>query len=153
MTSGKSSTRPADAFKLIQISDIHLSARRPFFQHNFEALRDALASEDADCVVCSGDMTVDGAENPDELVFAAEQIKRLRREILLIPGNHDIGNSLPDVRGGETTISAARRAAYCAALGDDFWMRDIKSWRLVGLNTMLPGSGLPAEPEQDAMLD
>jgi 3',5'-cyclic AMP phosphodiesterase CpdA len=153
MTSAKNSTRQADALRLIQISDIHLSARRPFFQHNFEALRDALASEDADCVVCSGDMTLDGAENPDELAFAAEQLKRLGREILLIPGNHDIGNSLPDVRGGEVTISAARRAAYCAALGPDFWVRDTTSWRLVGLNTMLPGSGLAAEAEQDAMLD
>ena len=31
-------------------------------------------------------------------------------------------------------------------------MRDLDRWRLVGLNSMLPGSGLAAESEQDAVL-
>jgi len=31
------------AFHIAQISDVHLSARRPFFQHNWEVLLDHLA--------------------------------------------------------------------------------------------------------------
>lgn len=142
-----------DRFRLVQISDTHLSRRRPFFQHNWEVLVELLAAEPCDLILCSGDMTVDGSDHEAELDFAAAQFRRLGRAVLCVPGNHDIGNSLPDVRGGETVITAARRAAYLRRFGPDFWMRDLgRSWRLIGLNAMLPGSGLPAEAEQDAMV-
>jgi 3',5'-cyclic AMP phosphodiesterase CpdA len=146
------------SFRLIQISDTHLSAHRPFFQHNWEVLVDELGAARPDLVVCSGDMTVDGAAQESELDFAAAQFRRLGAAlggpVLCVPGNHDIGNSLPDTRGGETVITAARRAAYRRRFGDDFWMRDIAdSWRLIGLNSMLPGSFLPEAAEQDAMLE
>ncbi len=69
-----------------------------------------------------------------------------------MPGNHDIGNSRPDVRGGEILITEARREAYCRRFGRDFWTRDLDRWRVIGLNSMLPGSGLAAASEQDALL-
>ncbi|MGJ5180263.1 metallophosphoesterase family protein [Bradyrhizobium oligotrophicum] len=140
------------AFTLIQISDLHLSKRRPFFQHNFEVLRDVLVATAADCILCTGDMSLDGAHHPDELAFACRQLERLGREILFVPGNHDIGNSLPDVRGGEITISAERASAFRAQFGSDYWMKDIGASRLLGLNSMLPGSGLHEEAEQEALL-
>ncbi len=74
------------AFTLIHISDLHLSRRRPFFQHNFEALCDVIASTAADCILCTGDMSLDGAHDPDELAFARRQLDRLGREILYVPG-------------------------------------------------------------------
>lgn len=139
--------------RLVQISDTHLSRRRPFFQHNWELLIAILAESAPDLVVCTGDMSVDGADFEDELAFAAEQFRRIKTKVLFVPGNHDVGNSLPDVRGGETVITAARRGAYLRHFGPDFWIEDIgRDWRLVGLNSMLPGSGLPAEREQDEML-
>jgi 3',5'-cyclic AMP phosphodiesterase CpdA len=145
--------RDGMSFRLVQISDPHLSLRRPFFQHNWEVLVEHLAAAKPDLIVCSGDMTIDGADHASELDFAAAQFRRLGSAVLCVPGNHDIGNSLPDVRGGETVITAARRAAYRRRFGDDFWTRDVaESWRLVGLNAMLPGSFLPAAAEQDAML-
>jgi 3',5'-cyclic AMP phosphodiesterase CpdA len=140
------------AFRIAQISDVHLSARRPFFQHNFEVLLEHLGDAAADLIVSTGDMTLDGAHHEGELDFAAAQFRRLEREILFVPGNHDIGNSRPDIRGGEILITQERRAAYCDRFGPDFWIRDLDRWRLVGLNSMLPGSGLPAETEQDAVL-
>ncbi|NPU66301.1 hypothetical protein HL667_14955 [Bradyrhizobium sp. 83012] len=140
------------AFTLIHISDLHLSRRRPFFQHNFEALRDVIASTSADCILCTGDMSLDGAHDPDELAFARRQLDRLGREILYVPGNHDIGNSLPDVRGGEVTVSAKRASAYRGQFGADFWTTDIGAVRLLGLNSMLPGSGLDEEAEQEALV-
>jgi hypothetical protein len=139
-------------FRLAQISDTHLSARRPFFQHNWEVLLDHLAAAAPDLIVCSGDMTIDGADHEAELDFAAAQFRRLARPVLFVPGNHDIGNSIPDMRGGEIVITSDRRVAYCRRFGEDFWMRDIVGWRLVGLNSMLPGSLLPAAAEQEAML-
>jgi 3',5'-cyclic AMP phosphodiesterase CpdA len=139
-------------FRIAQISDAHLSDRRPFFQHNWEVLLDDLARANPDLVVSTGDMTIDGAGQEGELDYAAAQFRRLGREVLFVPGNHDIGNSRPDVRGGETLITEQRRAAYCRRFGPDFWLRDLDRWRLVGLNSMLPGSGLDAEREQDAFL-
>ncbi|BAM86971.1 hypothetical protein S58_09600 [Bradyrhizobium oligotrophicum S58] len=140
------------AFTLIQISDLHLSKSRPFFQHNFEALCGVLAASAADCILCTGDMSLDGAQHPDELSFARRQLERIGREILFVPGNHDIGNSLPDVRGGEITISAERASAFRAQFGSDYWMKDIGAIRLLGLNSMLPGSRLHEEAEQEALL-
>ncbi len=139
--------------RFIQISDTHLSARRPFFQHNWELLLERLTRERPDLIVCTGDMSLNGAEVEDDLVFAAEQFRRIEAEILFVPGNHDIGNSLPDVRGGEPMITEGRRRAYVGHFGPDFWVRDVgAALRLIGLNSMLPGSGLPAEREQEATL-
>lgn len=145
---------PSDRFRIIQISDAHLGRRRPFFQHNWEVLVELLAEETYDLIVCTGDMSTEGAEFEDELAFASRQFKRLEGPVLFVPGNHDLGNSLPDVRGGESVITAARREAYIRHFGPDFWMRDIgRHWRLIGLNSMLPGSGLEGEAEQQAMIE
>ena len=139
--------------RIVQISDPHLSRRRPFFQHNWELLVDLLSAEEGELIVCSGDMTIDGADFEDELAFAAAQFRRIKRDILFVPGNHDIGNSKPDVRGGESVITTERREAYIRHFGMDFWTREIgTSWRLVGLNSMLFGSGLPAEEEQNELI-
>jgi len=144
----------SDQLRIIQISDPHLGLRRPFFQHNWELLVDLLNAETYDLIVCTGDMSIEGAAFEDELAFAARQFQRLRGPVAFVPGNHDVGNSLPDVRGGETLINAARREAFVRHFGADFWFRDIGTgWRLVGLNSMLPGSGLTAEAEQLAMVE
>jgi alkaline phosphatase D len=141
------------ALRIVQISDVHLSRRRPFFHHNWELLVDLLAAEPCDLIVCSGDMTVDGADSEEELVFAAEQFRRIKCDIMFVPGNHDIGNSRPDVRGGESVITAERREAYVRHFGADFWMREVgTSLRLLGLNSMLFGSGLPAEAVQNELI-
>jgi 3',5'-cyclic AMP phosphodiesterase CpdA len=143
----------SDTLRIVQISDPHLSHRRPFFHHNWEILVDLLTQESYDLLVCTGDMTIDGAGCEDELAFAAEQFRRIAGEVLFVPGNHDIGNSLPDTRGGESVITAQRRDAYVRHFGADFWMRDAgASWRLLGLNSMLFGSGLPAEKEQERLI-
>jgi 3',5'-cyclic AMP phosphodiesterase CpdA len=146
-------TNSSEPIRVIQISDPHLSRRRPFFQHNWELLVELLANETYDLIVCTGDMSIDGAHFEDELAYAARQFERIKGPVLFVPGNHDIGNSVPDVRGGEIVINAARRQAYTDHFGPDFWTRDIgKNWRLVGLNSMLPGSGIAGEAEQVEMI-
>lgn len=105
-------TSSSGPIRIIQISDTHLSRRRPFFQHNWELLVDRLADETYDLIVCTGDMSAEGAECGAELAFAAEQFQRIKGPVRVVPGNHDIGNSIPDVRGGETVITSVRREAY-----------------------------------------
>jgi 3',5'-cyclic AMP phosphodiesterase CpdA len=143
----------ASPLRIVQISDIHLSRRRPFFQHNWEILVELMNAEAPDLIVCTGDMTLDGAAVRDELPFAARQFQRIAPPVLFVPGNHDIGNSLPDVRGGEIIITEQRWQAYRQHFGDDYWFRDVgPSWRFVGLNSMLFGSRLAAEARQSELL-
>lgn len=142
-----------DTLRIVQISDPHLSHRRPFFHHNWELLVGLLEQEDYDLIVCTGDMTIDGSHFEDELAFAAEQFRRIKGKVLFVPGNHDIGNSLPDVRGGESVITPQRRDTYIRYFGADFWMHEAgASWRLLGVNSMLFGSGMPAEKEQEDLI-
>jgi 3',5'-cyclic AMP phosphodiesterase CpdA len=147
-------TRSFGSIRVVQISDIHLSRRRPFFHHNWELLIELLANQTYDLIVCTGDMSIEGAEFEDELAFAAKQFERVKGPVRFVPGNHDIGNSVPDVRGGETAITPARRKAYMSHFGSDFWTYDVGAhWRLIGLNSMLLGSGLEGEAEQQSMLE
>ena len=140
--------------RITQISDMHLSRRRPFFQHNWESLVELMHEEAPDLIICTGDMSIDGADHADELAFAARQFERIASPVLFVPGNHDIGNSLPDVRGGEITITDERRRIYRQHFGDDCWVRDVgSSWRLVGLNSMLFGSGIEGEQAQWDLLE
>jgi 3',5'-cyclic AMP phosphodiesterase CpdA len=140
--------------RIVQISDIHLSRRRPFFQHNWEILVELMNAEAPDLIVCTGDMTLDGADAKDAFAFAARQFERITSEVLFVPGNHDIGNSLPDVRGGELPITEERLQVYRHHFDDDYWFRDVgPSWRLIGLNSMLLGSGIASEQQQWDMLE
>jgi predicted MPP superfamily phosphohydrolase len=140
--------------RIVQISDTHLSRRRPFFQHNWEILIELMNAEAPDLIVCTGDMTFDGADHQDELAFASRQFERIASQILFVPGNHDIGNSLPDVRGGEIPITEERRHAYRQYFCNDCWFRDVgSSWRLIGLNSMLFGSRIAGEEQQWDMLE
>jgi 3',5'-cyclic AMP phosphodiesterase CpdA len=143
----------ASLLRVVQVSDMHLSRRRPFFQHNWEVLVELMNAEAPDLIVCTGDMTLDGAVVGDELAFAARQFERVAPQVLFVPGNHDIGNSLPDVRGGESTITERRWQVYREHFGDDHWFHDVgSSWRFVGLNSMLFGSGLAVEAQQWELL-
>ena len=139
--------------RIVQISDTHLSPERPFFQHNWEVLVELLNADPPDLVICTGDISINGAADEAELAFAAGQLRRLRSETLIVPGNHDVGNSLPDVRGGEPLISADRLLAFRRTVGPDYWAKDFEQWRLVGLNAMLPGSALPEDREQWTWLE
>jgi alkaline phosphatase D len=133
---------------------MHLSRRRPFFQHNWEILVELMNAEAPDLIVCTGDMTFDGAEHKDELAFASRQFERISSKVLFVPGNHDIGNSLPDVRGGEIPITEERWHIYRQYFGNDCWFRDVgSSWRFLGLNSMLFGSGIAGEQYQWDMLE
>jgi hypothetical protein len=140
--------------RIVQISDMHLSRRRPFFQHNWEILVELMNAEAPDLIVCTGDMSFDGAHHKDELAFAARQFERIASRVLFVPGNHDIGNSRPDVRGGEILITDERWHIYRQYFGKDCWFRDVgPSWRFVGLNSMLFGSNIAGEQQQWELLE
>lgn len=55
---------------VIQISDPHLSETHGFFNANWRVLTAYLELESPDLVVASGDLTVNGADSPDDLAWA-----------------------------------------------------------------------------------
>lgn len=137
-------------FRLLQISDTHLAHDNAIFEDNFDAAHRMASSLEADLVVNTGDMSLDGSEREADLLHAARRHRGIDREVLTIPGNHDVGEThgLGNPAGA---IDEAKLARYRDHFGPDWWVRDVSaSWRLVGMNSMLLGSGLAEEQRQAA---
>lgn len=137
--------------RIALISDIHLSRARPYFHVNWELLLEALAADRPDHVLVGGDCALDGPHREEDLAFARAQLDRLPAPWHAVPGNHDIGNCLPDERG-EATVTEARREAWLRHFGADWWMLDLPGWRFIGLDCLILGSGFRAEEDQAAFL-
>ncbi|GGC56356.1 phosphohydrolase [Siccirubricoccus deserti] len=131
---------------ILQISDAHLSPRSPLFQDNLAEIAAWAAASPPDLVIASGDLSLDGAGQAEDLKFAAGLLRALPAPLLAIPGNHDVGShprTMP-----RQPVDAARLARFRALVGADRWLRDLPGWRLVGLDTEIMGTGLPDEAEQ-----
>ena len=50
-------------------------------------------------------------------------------------------------------MRGALLAAWTRHFGADFWVLDVPGWRLIALNSLIPGSNLPAERAQAAFLE
>jgi 3',5'-cyclic AMP phosphodiesterase CpdA len=138
--------------RIALISDIHLSRARPYFHANWEILLQELAREAPDLVLLAGDIALDAPHREEDLAFARAQLDRLPAPWRAVPGNHDVGNNIPDLRG-EATVTEARRAAWLRHFNEDFWTRDIGGWRIIGLDCLICGSGFAAEAEQAGFLE
>lgn len=140
------------ALMLAQLSDIHLSRSRPFFQFNWEVVLAELAALRPDHVIVTGDLALNGPDDADDIAFARAQLERLPCPWSAVPGNHDLG-LVPIRPGVHQPISETRREAYLHHFGADRFRLSFGDWTLLGLNTQLLGSGLAAEAEQHAWLE
>jgi 3',5'-cyclic AMP phosphodiesterase CpdA len=138
-------------FTLVQLSDTHLSASRPYFQFNYEMVVEAMADLAPDHIVITGDLGLNGPDDIADVAFAARQFDRLGAPWSAVPGNHDVG-LVPFEGGLHQPINEGRHAAYLATMGADRFVQDIGDWRLIGLNSQLLGSGLAAEAAQQDWL-
>lgn len=102
-----------------------------------------------DVVLIAGDLT-QGGKAQDQADFQA-QIRGFTVPVLVVPGNHDIGNKTTSEQPGSVTTQ--RIAAFEKAHGPSFWSDTRFGVRIVGINSPLLGSGLPQEAEQWAFLD
>jgi 3',5'-cyclic AMP phosphodiesterase CpdA len=139
-------------FRLVQISDTHLSRSHAYFQDNWDVFVEAMAEEKPDMVLVTGDLCINGPIQADDFKYAREQMERLTVPWRAIPGNHDAGETPPDARLGKP-ITPARRRNWLKVFGDDYWVEDWGDWRFIGLNAQLMESGLDGEAEQKAMLE
>lgn len=138
-------------FRLVQVSDTHLSRTHAYFADNWAVFREAMRADPPDLIVHSGDVSFNGPVAADDLAFAAAEMAGLGIPFRVIAGNHDIGEA-PAFSRLDQPVNTGRIAAWRAQFGGPWWQHDIPGWRLVGVDTALMGSGLAEEAEQLAFL-
>ena len=135
--------------RVIQISDTHLSPSKPHFAENWGPLRSWVRAQSPDLIIHTGDVTVDGADVEEDMRYCASLLTELDAPVLCIPGNHDVGQA----RCPFQPVNGERIARWRRHFGPDYWAHEIANWRLIGLNSLLLGSGEPEEDGQFAWLE
>ncbi len=135
------------AFRLLQVSDPHLSARQAYFVPNFARIAGAASAGPPDLVVATGDLALDDPDDEDDAAFARARFDDLGLPWRAIPGNHDIGDSRPDPWMGQE-VTAERRQRWVDRWGPDWWFEEAEGWVVIGLDSLLFASDLPAEADQ-----
>lgn len=135
--------------RIVQISDTHLGRSKSHFAGNWDPLADWIAAQQPDLIIHTGDVTVDGADDDDDLVFCAAKLAELPAPALVVPGNHDVG----EPEHPRQPVNERRLKRWRTHFGPDRWVHDLENWRLIGFNSMLLGSGLTEEEEQFAWLE
>ena len=140
--------------KIALVTDTHVSPRDEALAQNWRAVDRWIGAVGADLVVHLGDITADGAADPVELAHAHALVSRSERDMLFLPGNHDIGDG-PGERGAtghEGALRPERLAEFRRIFGPDFWSLVAVGWQLVGLDAQLFGTGGDDEARQWAWL-
>jgi alkaline phosphatase D len=132
---------------IVQISDPHVSRARPFFSANFERALRAAAALTPDAVIVTGDLTIDGADSADDLVYARELAEAVSVPVYCLPGNHDAGEE-PGSEDAGQPINTKRLTRYLDVFGTDRHTFRLGEWQIIGLNSQLFGTGLEAEGAQ-----
>lgn len=134
--------------RIVQISDTHLSPRKSHFAGNWAPLAMWIAAGRPDLVIHTGDLTVDGADDENDLRHCAGLMRDLGVRFRALPGNHDVG----DAGHRHQPVNTVRLAQWQQHFGPDRWFEDIEGWRLIGLDALLFGSGEPEERAQRSWL-
>ena len=136
--------------RIIQISDTHHSVDHEHFAHNTRAMAKHLSGQEADLIIHTGDLSMDGAVHTRDLELARSWNDTLPAPVLSVPGNHDVGDLAAN--RPEQPVTDARLAAWREIIGPDWWVREQGGWRLIGLNAMLSGTGHSEEDVQNEWL-
>jgi 3',5'-cyclic AMP phosphodiesterase CpdA len=134
-------------FRLTQISDTHLSAKRAWAAPNFEAVVRHLAANPPDLIVNTGDVVLDDPDDDEDVAYAYGLHQQLPAPWLVIPGNHDVGDNGAEPWQDEPP-TPARLERFVERWGADRFSIDLDGWRIIGANNLLVGTGLAAEKEQ-----
>jgi len=136
-------------FRIIQISDTHISPIKAHFAGNWAPLAEWITEQKPDLVIHTGDVTIDGADSDTDLRHCAGLLGEMGLPFRAVPGNHDVGDS----NHRHQPVNPKRIARWNRYFGTDRWFLDIEEWRLIGFDAMLVGGLLPEEAAQLAWLD
>jgi 3',5'-cyclic AMP phosphodiesterase CpdA len=130
--------------RVLQISDTHLSPGKQHFVVNWAPLREWVVRQNADLVIHTGDLTVDGADVEEDMREGVALMRSLPGAFLAVPGNHDVGES----GNRHQPANATRLDRWRRHFGADWWSHDLENWRLIGIDSMLFGNGDDEEARQ-----
>ncbi|HMK97539.1 MAG TPA: metallophosphoesterase, partial [Acidimicrobiales bacterium] len=149
------------SLRVVQLSDVHISTTSDVDPGARAAVLAAeLARLSADLVVVTGDLAevdpTSEAQAETAHTWGRTLEKVLGVPLLVIPGNHDVGENdvhpeiAPEWRGA--LVSSELVAAFRRRWGSDRFVYSHAATVLVGVNGQLLGSGLPEELEQEEWL-
>jgi alkaline phosphatase D len=130
--------------KIIQISDTHFSPTKPHFNGNWDPIRQWIEDEQPDLVIHTGDLSVDGADLDEDLNFSMALLGELTVPVLVVPGNHDVGH----MPGSHQPVDDVRLTRWRDLVGPDRFAKDMGDWLIIGINSLLIGSGHAEEEAQ-----
>jgi 3',5'-cyclic AMP phosphodiesterase CpdA len=135
--------------RIIQLSDTHLSHLGGTPSRNMALLTGYLNTElRPDLVINTGDLVIANPDSQPDRQTAWELHQKLDAPLLVLPGNHDVGESAPDPWMG-IPVTSDRVAAFTSTWGPDrFFRAGDDGWVLIGINSERMSSGLPEEAEQ-----
>lgn len=138
---------------IVQISDTHLIHQGGTTNENFTRLAEFVNRLAPDLVINTGDIVALAPDVAEDRIIARELHQVLDAPVLMLPGNHDVGE-VGDKPWMGIEVTSARLGAYREVFGEDRWFRILdEEWALVGLDSQLFGSGLPEEREQWGWLE
>lgn len=143
--------------RIAHVSDLHLGAaggedRRLAAELAWEQFHGWVTAERPDLVVVTGDLVVDDPDDHEDRVAAHRLIHGLDVPTLVVPGNHDVGDH--EVREGlpadwhGALVSGERVRAWEELWGPGHRLVDVGDWAVIGLNSQLFGTELPAADTQ-----
>jgi 3',5'-cyclic AMP phosphodiesterase CpdA len=140
-------------FRLIQISDTHLTRNFAKLTENFHRISDHIGASRPDLVINTGDVSWDGPTSRADMEFALGLHAALPADCRYLPGNHDIGDN-PTAVGVAPSCAATEelRGAFVSVFGEDRWQFEAANWRFIGLNSLIMNTGIPSELEQEDWL-
>ncbi|MFC7397921.1 metallophosphoesterase family protein [Chelatococcus sp. GCM10030263] len=129
------------------LSDPHLSQRRGHTTPAWRAVADQVAAVSPSVAIVAGDLVFDDCDDGEDHAFAAEAVAALAPQVLVVPGNHDVGDNVSDPWMGRS-VSAQRVERFVRLHRSDRFSIDIAGWRVIGVNAQLFGTDLPREADQ-----
>lgn len=117
--------------RIVQLSDTHLGAALGV-PAQWPPTVAWLRGDPPDLVVHSGDVVLADPDDPADRAFAADLIAQLPGDVVVIPGNHDVG----EYAEGHAVLER-RAGVFRATFADDRFVRDLAGWRIIGVDAYL----------------
>ena len=140
--------------RIVQISDTHISHLGGIPSGNMSLLIDHVNNElRPDLVVHTGDVVIANPDSAQDRETAWNLVQKIDAPVLVLPGNHDVGESAAEP-WMELPVTSDRIAAFTNIWGPDrFFLPGSLAtrsddWVFIGLNSERFSSGLPEEQDQ-----
>ena len=143
---GRKQRNPEILIQFALLGDSHLNLAKTGEEANYKAhFEKAIKQVNAagvDFVLIAGDLTQSG--KPEEFSQFRAEIRKFRVPVLVVPGNHDIGNKFSNLSKGEH-VTLARMEMYRKQMGPTWFSADYAGVHIVCINSSLLGSGYAPE--------